>query len=657
MPVSANLGLPFLEAGQAQKHVTLNEALRILDASVHLSVVAVSSSAPLSPEDGERHIVAIGAGGAFSGRAAAIATFEDNAWRFLPPRTGWRAWVEAEDILYVFDGEAWRDLRDLSVELDDVLRLGINTTSSGENRLAVRSNAALFHAIDDADGGSGDVRLQLSKEAAPNTASVFFSNAFQGRAEFGLAGNDDFSLKISADGESWVESLVVSAESGSVALSRGVDLQGATRVSGDISPSTITSDQNNYNPSGLSGASVLRLSSDAARALTGLQGGGDGRLIAIQNAGSSSITLKSEDAASSAANRFSLAANVVLSAKQCALLQYDAVASRWRALAAPSAGSGGGDLAPLYLTIARLQMRVADLSDAPVNWIGGISDSFDTSTGLNTGGSTALDTSEAGVIKPTSSSGANQLPAMTAATTSGVTISATSEYSSGFAGWKAADGNAGTWWVANGAVPQNLDVDFGSGNAKTISSYKMRARNDATPLGPTAWDLRGSNNGSSWTTLDSRSSQSFTSGEQKVFSVGTPGSYRYYRLALTATGAGSNVSLGEYELFVSGSINNMTAISAAFDLPAEPDVIDFYFILEKAAAMTPDTDFAASVSIDGGSTYDAGSIEELGTVGTLTVCRATAINVSARSGTSFRWKIETFNNKNCKIHDIAARAY
>ena len=46
MPVSANLGLPFLEAGQAQKHVTLNEALRILDASIHLSVVAVSSSAP-----------------------------------------------------------------------------------------------------------------------------------------------------------------------------------------------------------------------------------------------------------------------------------------------------------------------------------------------------------------------------------------------------------------------------------------------------------------------------------------------------------------------------------------------------------------------------------------------------------------------------------
>jgi|GEM_PF-3834123 len=73
--------------------------------------------------------------------------------------------------------------------------------------------------------------------------------------------------------------------------------------------------------------------------------------------------------------------------------------------------------------------------------------------------------------------------------------------------------------------------------------------------------------------------------------------------------------------------------------------------------MVPDTDYVASVSIDGGTNYDAGSIEELGTVGALTICRAAAINVSARSGTSFRWKIETHNNKNCKIHDIAASAY
>ena len=46
MPESNQLGLPFLEAGQAQKHVTHNEALRVLDAIVQLSVAAISASAP-----------------------------------------------------------------------------------------------------------------------------------------------------------------------------------------------------------------------------------------------------------------------------------------------------------------------------------------------------------------------------------------------------------------------------------------------------------------------------------------------------------------------------------------------------------------------------------------------------------------------------------
>lgn len=218
MPESNNLGLPFLEAGQAQKHVTLNEALRILDAAIHLSVAAVSAAAPGSPEAGERHIVAAGASGAFAGNVNAVATYEDGAWRFLAPHAGWRAWVEAEDILYVFDGADWRDLRDLSVELDDVLRLGVNTTSEGENRLAVHSNAALIRAINAADGGTGDVRLQVSKEASGNTASVFFSNAFDGRAEFGLIESEQFKLKVSADGESWSESLVSDPATGRVRL-------------------------------------------------------------------------------------------------------------------------------------------------------------------------------------------------------------------------------------------------------------------------------------------------------------------------------------------------------------------------------------------------------------------------------------------------------
>src|SRR4249919_1187083 len=54
--------------------------------------------------------------------------------------------------------------------------------------------------------------------------------------------------------------------------------EGAFALPGDISPSQITSNQNDYNPASLSTASTLRLNSDASRDITGLQGGADGRI-------------------------------------------------------------------------------------------------------------------------------------------------------------------------------------------------------------------------------------------------------------------------------------------------------------------------------------------------------------------------------------------
>jgi hypothetical protein len=63
MTDTANLGLPLIDGSQAQKHVTHNEALRILDDVIQISVTdATLTGPPSSPADGERHIVATGAG-------------------------------------------------------------------------------------------------------------------------------------------------------------------------------------------------------------------------------------------------------------------------------------------------------------------------------------------------------------------------------------------------------------------------------------------------------------------------------------------------------------------------------------------------------------------------------------------------------------------
>jgi hypothetical protein len=233
MPESNHLGLPFLEAGQAQKHVTHNEALRILDALVQLSVTAISSSPPGSPAEGERHIVAESASGAFASKDNKIAIYEDGAWRFLTPRAGWRAWNEEEERLLLWSGSAWTVLDSGSeFDPDDVGHLYLNDAAPGDAnvKFAMRGESALLHAIPVADSGTGDVRLQISKESAGDTASVFFANNFSGRAEFGLSGSDNFKLKVSADGTSWTEALDIDRATGRVRLPPALALADADQL-------------------------------------------------------------------------------------------------------------------------------------------------------------------------------------------------------------------------------------------------------------------------------------------------------------------------------------------------------------------------------------------------------------------------------------------
>ena len=108
------------------------------------------------------------------------------------------------------------------------------------------------------------------------------------------------------------------------------------RLTGINTPAQITANQNDYDPSDMGITSVLRLSSDISRDITGIVPNlnGDGRLLILANVGTSSIVLKDESASSTASNRFALKADITLSADGGALLWYDGTSSRWRCIAA-----------------------------------------------------------------------------------------------------------------------------------------------------------------------------------------------------------------------------------------------------------------------------------------------------------------------------------
>lgn len=227
MSNSLNLELPFVAASQAQKHVTVNESLRRIDAVVQLAVKDRTLNAPpVSPSEGERYIVgpAPDPMSAWAGEAHNIAAYIDGAWIFFVPREGWLSYVMAESALVFFDGQEWH-------LFDTVGQFGINATADSNNRLVVKAAASLFEADETAAGLEGDVRVLLSKTQAQDTASHLFQTNFSGRAEFGLLGSDDFSIKTSADGSTFNEALKISASDATVSFSKVPQVAGANALS------------------------------------------------------------------------------------------------------------------------------------------------------------------------------------------------------------------------------------------------------------------------------------------------------------------------------------------------------------------------------------------------------------------------------------------
>lgn len=204
MTTTPNLVLPYLAAGQAQKHVTLNESLRMLDALVQLGVLSRALAAPpASPADGDRHIIAASPAGAWAGHAGRIAAFQDGGWMIYTPKEGWLAFVGDEDKLLAFDGAGW-------IEPGGTLQnrpvVGVNATADMTNRLTVSAPATLLN-----HEGAGH-QLKLNKAASGDTASLLFQTGFSGRAEMGTAGTDSFSFKVSADGATWNTALAIAAD-------------------------------------------------------------------------------------------------------------------------------------------------------------------------------------------------------------------------------------------------------------------------------------------------------------------------------------------------------------------------------------------------------------------------------------------------------------
>lgn len=224
------LGLPYILPAQAQKHVTHNEALRLLDILVQLAVLDRDLAGPPPlPAEGDRYIVAANPAGAWAGQGGRIAAFWGGVWVFIQPREGWTARVIDEEVTVTLTNGVWEQSGTMP---ESTLQLGIGTAPDATNRLSVVSPASLFsHA-------GTDHRMILNKAAVTDTASILLQTGFSGRAEIGLAGSNDLSVKVSANGTGFVTALAVQAN-GSVTVPQGLTVGGDATLSGTVTGAAV----------------------------------------------------------------------------------------------------------------------------------------------------------------------------------------------------------------------------------------------------------------------------------------------------------------------------------------------------------------------------------------------------------------------------------
>jgi len=130
----------------------------------------------------------------------------------------------------------------------------------------------------------------------------------------------------------------------------------------------------------------------------------------------------------------------------------------------------------------------------------------------------------------------------------GAIITASGENPSNEGKEQAFDGNAGTKWYTGaptGAGWIQIQLKWGY----VISQYSITSANDADGRDPKDWTLQGSNDGTNWTVLDTRTNENFTDRHQKktyTFSNTMP--YSYYKLDVSANHTAGELQLAELEL-------------------------------------------------------------------------------------------------------------
>ena len=199
-------------------------------------------------------------------------------------------------------------------------------------------------------------------------------------------------------------------------------------------------------------------------------------------------------------------------------------------------------------------------------------------------------------------------------------ISVSSTFNGNYSGYEAFDGvisgGAGNGWAASGNTNEYIIYNFGTGTKKAIGSYQITANitdNGGAVMAPNTFELRASNDNTSYTSIDSRAGEgTWTALETRSYTVATSTTlYQFYKVHVTSINGGANTVIGEIQLieklfdnypsmFVSGSGTvgiGTTTPSAPLHIIGNVIIDGSIFISETTALNVPDYAFRNGYSL------------------------------------------------------------
>ncbi|MBL6934020.1 MAG: hypothetical protein ISR48_01270 [Alphaproteobacteria bacterium] len=227
---------------------------------------------------------------------------------------------------------------------------------------------------------------------------------------------------------------------------------------------------------------------------------------------------------------------------------------------------------------------------------------------------------------------------------------------------------AGTWDAHDATSWTNEDVRFDMGSAKRVTD--MRVKITGTSWGTVNFTFWGTNDtgtdmlthgsdetSATWTQIGSGHTATWDS--PTVFTTTNftnPTAYRYYKFIITSGQNGTSADLTHVTFGVTTAASNMTLVSnAAANAPAS-DPSDAHIILfdEDVDTVTLNTDLKAYASRDGGATWTQTTLADQGDYATGKCILTGDADISGQpSGTSMKWKVETLNTKELRLHGVA----